>query len=187
MARLSDLPLVLRRVGPITFLKRLWREIQEDHLFTWGAALAYAWLFAIFPFLLFLLTLIPLLPEKYILEAHDRIQSGLYDYFPEPMARTIWDNIVRVLYDPPKGLWSIGLLVTIWAASGGINMTMTALDRCYEIERGRTFFGRRLIAIGITIVVATMIIAVLVLIPIGNLVTTYALDHFLDKGTHISA
>ena len=185
MARLSDLPLVLRRVGPLTFLKRIWREIQEDHLFTWGAALAYAWLFAIFPFLLFLLTLIPLLPQKYILEAHARIEEGLYDYFPDTMAQTIWENIYRVLYDPPKGLWSVGLLVTIWAASGGINMTMTALDRCYEVERGRSFLRRRLVAIAITVVVATMIIAVLVLIPVGNLVTKYVVEHWPERTTPI--
>jgi membrane protein len=57
-------------------------------------------------------------------------------------------------------------------------MTMTALDRCYEIERGRTFFGRRLRAIAITLVAATLIIAVLLLIPIGNLVTGYVVEHW---------
>src|SRR5215218_7527392 len=103
MARLSDLPLVIRRVGALTFLKRLWREIQDDHLFTWGAALAYAWLFAIFPFLLFLLTLVPLLPERYILQAYERIEVGLYDYLPDNTAWTVWENIRRVLDGPPKG------------------------------------------------------------------------------------
>src|SRR5215218_1554681 len=127
MARLSDLPLVVRRVGPITFLKRLWREIQEDHLFTWGAALAYSWLFAIFPFLIFLLTLVPLLPQNVITEAYTRIQVSLYEWLPANGAWTLWENIRRVLDGPPRGLWSVGLLVTIWAASGGVNMTMTAL------------------------------------------------------------
>src|SRR5258706_7776012 len=167
MARLSDLPQVLRRVGVITFARRVWTEIQEDNLFTWGAALAYSWLFAIFPFLIFLLTLIPYLPEKVILEAYTRIPELLYAWLPENSAWTLWENIRRVLEEPPRGLLSIGLLVTIWAASGGVNMTMTALDRCYEVDRGRSFFRRRFIAIGITVVVATMILAVLVLIPIG--------------------
>jgi membrane protein len=178
MARLSDLPLVLRRVGVLTFIRRVWGEIQDDHLFTWGAALAYSWLFAIFPFLIFLLTLIPHLPEKVILEAYTRIPEVLYAWLPANSAWTLWENIRRVLEEPPKGLLSLGLLVTIWAASGGVNMTMTALDRCYEIERGRSFFGRRLVAIGITMIVATMIIAVLILIPVGNLVTRYTVDYW---------
>ncbi|HEY7118538.1 MAG TPA: YihY/virulence factor BrkB family protein [Tepidisphaeraceae bacterium] len=178
MARLSDLPLVIRRVGLLTFARRVWREVNEDFLFTWGAALAYSWLFAIFPFLIFLLTLIPYLPQKVINEAYTRIPEVLYDWLPAQSAWTLWENIRRVLEEPPRGLLSLGLLVTIWAASGGINMTMTALDRCYELERGRSYFRRRLIAIAITVVVAILILAVLVLIPIGNVVTNYAIEHW---------
>jgi len=182
MARLSDVPLVLRRVGVVTFARRVWNEVQDDHLFTWGAALAYSWLFAIFPFLIFLLTLIPHLPEKVKIEAYTRIPIFLYDWFPANAAWTLWENIRRVLEEPPKGLLSVGLLVTLWAASGGVNMTMTALDRCYEVERGRGFFHRRVVAIAITICTATMILAVLVLIPIGNVVTRYTLDYWNDHG-----
>jgi membrane protein len=107
-----------------------------------------------------------------------RIEVGLYDYLPDNTAWTIWENVRRVLDGPPRGLWSVGLLVTVWAASGGINMTMTALDRCYEVERGRSFFRKRLVAIGMTVVVASMIVTVLVLIPIGNLVTKYVLSEW---------
>jgi len=181
MARLSDIPLVYRRVGVVTFLRRVWNEVQNDSLFTWGAALAYSWLFALFPFLLFLLTLLPHLPAKVMTEAYTRIPIFLYDYLLNEPAATIWQNIERLMWEPPRGLLSIGLLITIWAASGGVNMTMTALDRCYEIERGRSFFGRRLIAIAITIAVATMILAVLVLIPIGNLATKYTVDYWNEK------
>jgi membrane protein len=173
MARLSDVPTVLRRVGFLTFLRRVWQEMNEDSLYTWGAALAYSWLFAIFPFLIFLLTLIPRLPQPVINEAYIRIPVFLYDWFPVNAAYTLWENIERVLWEPPVGLFSIGLLVTIWAASGGVNMTMTALDRCYEVDRGRSFLKRRFIAIFITIVVATLILLVLVLIPIGNLLTKH--------------
>jgi membrane protein len=185
MARLSDVPVVLRRVGTVAFARRVWREVEDDHLFTWGAALAYSWLFAIFPFLIFLLTLVPLLPQNVIDEARTRIPAALHDWLADSAAQTLWDNISRVLDDPPKGLWSVGLLVTIWAASGGVNMTMTALDRCYEIERGRSFAHRRLMAIAITVVVASMIVAVLVLIPVGNLATKYVVENWPEKTTPI--
>jgi membrane protein len=180
MARLSDVPVVLRRVGFFTFVRRVWNEMNDDSLYTWGAALAYSWLFAIFPFLIFLLTLIPYLPQPVINEAYVRIPVLLYDWFPVNAAYTLWENIERVLWEPPAGLFSIGLLVTIWAASGGVNMTMTALDRCYEVDCGRSFLKRRLIAIFITIVVATLILLVLILIPIGNLLTKH-LAHWNDQ------
>src|SRR5213078_4150116 len=57
MARLRDLIPAVRSVGPIRFGMNVWREVGADNLFALAAALAYAWLFAIFPFLIFLLTL----------------------------------------------------------------------------------------------------------------------------------
>jgi membrane protein len=185
MARLSDVPFVLRRVGVITFCRRVWTEVQDDQLFSWAASLAYAWLFAIFPFMIFLLTLIPYLPERVVEEAYTQIPIFLYSVMATPSAYTIWENVEKLFWDPPRGLFSIGLLITIWAASRGINMTMTALDRCYEVERGRSFLRRGLIAVAITVVVAVMIIAVLVLIPVGTMATNYAIQHWPEKSTPI--
>jgi len=135
MARLSDVPVVLRRVGAVTFAKRVWQEVEDDQLFTWGAALAYSWLFAVFPFLIFLLTLVPLLPQNVINEAYARIQISLYEWLPANSAWTLWENIRRVLDGPPPGLLSLGLLVTIFAASGGVLLTVKLLG----VGRARRF------------------------------------------------
>src|SRR3954447_6606439 len=62
MASIKDVPKVLHKMGFIGFAKKLFAEIGEDEVFTWGSALAYAWIFAIFPFMIFLLTLAPYLP-----------------------------------------------------------------------------------------------------------------------------
>ena len=51
MPRLSDVPRVAKSVGVVAFAKRVWAQVTEDNLFTWAAALAYSWLFAVFPFL----------------------------------------------------------------------------------------------------------------------------------------
>src|SRR6188768_2467610 len=59
MARLRDVPVVLRTVGPWAFLKRIVREILDDNLFTLAGGLAYSWLFALFPYLVFLMNLFP--------------------------------------------------------------------------------------------------------------------------------
>ncbi len=64
MARLRDIPHVAKTVGPWTFLKRVYNQTYEDNLLVWAAALAYSWLFALFPFLIFCLSLIPLLPDR---------------------------------------------------------------------------------------------------------------------------
>ena len=64
MSRLKDIPHVVKHVGLWPFVKRLYHQTWDDNLLVWAAALAYSWLFALFPFLIFILSLIPLLPSE---------------------------------------------------------------------------------------------------------------------------
>jgi membrane protein len=74
-----------------------------------------------------------------------------------------------VMHRPHNGLLSLGFIVTVWAASGGMNMTLSAMDRCYDLPKGRPFYKQRLLAIVLTLVAAILSLAVLVLLPIGAL------------------
>jgi len=179
MARLRDMPTVFRTMGFIPFVKKVYFEINDDNLFTWAASLAYSWLFAIFPFFVFLLTLIPQLPHGWKTEAVERINSAVKTLPHETQVtlRTYLEpKLNQLLYAPPpgiKGILSLGLVLTIWAASGGLNNTMAAMNKCYDVENPRPFYKQRPLAVGLTIVVATAILGVVILIPIGTLVTQY--------------
>jgi membrane protein len=56
-------------------------------------------------------------------------------------------------------------------------MTMTALDRCYELRSGRWYYVQRPLAILLTIVVATLILLVAVLLPVGGVVKAWVIRH----------
>lgn len=184
MARLKDVPKVFRSVGVLTFAKRVWLQVNEDNLFTWASALAYSWMFAVFPFLLFLLSLLPYLPEALRTDA----QEGIHNYLrnlptlPSEAADTIWKNIegnVKNLLHQQKGLvLYAGLLLALWAASSGMAATMSALDKCYELDRGRPFYRQRLLALALTIVVLVLLLMVVCLLPVG----TAARDLFVNYG-----
>ena len=180
MPRLADVPKVLKSVGPVAFAKRVFLEITKDNLFTWAAALAYSWLFAIFPFFIFLLALVPYLPGDTRRTARQQIHDFIFQRLPSEAAETIWKNIDQnlsnLLHQPQNWLLYIGLLVALWAASGGMAATMSALDRCYEIERGRPFHQQRLLAIGMTVIVAALLLAVGCLLPVGSLVRAWVVS-----------
>ena len=176
MAQLSDVPAVLRTVGPFAFAKRVYQQINDDNLFAWAAALAYAWLFAIFPFLIAMLSLLPYLPERLKDNAKGEIYFFLQNIFSSDAVSTIWDNVLPVLDNPANGLLGLGLIFAFWAASGGMNMTITALDRCYEFPNARPFYIQRPLAIALTIVVAILIIILMALLPLGTLVI-----HWLER------
>jgi membrane protein len=185
MARLMDVPKVVRSIGGFAFGKRVWSQINEDNLFTWAAALAYSWMFAVFPFLLFLLSLIPYLPER----MRNGAQEGIKDYLhklptlPAEAADTIWKNIegnLKNLLHQPKGfVLYAGLLLALWAASSGMAATMSALDRCYELDRGRPFYRQRLLAIALTVVVIVLLLLVICLLPVGTAARDFCVLHGL--------
>src|SRR5438128_11113311 len=141
MAELRDVPVVLRRVGPWRLGRRVWFEVGDDNRWAWAAALAYSWLFAVFPFFLVLLSLIPLLRYDWRVEAKDQINAAI-DQLPHEAKVTIRQyvepKINALLFQEGhqvgiKSLLSAGLLVALWAASGGMAMTMAAMDRCYDV------------------------------------------------------
>jgi len=179
MAKLSDVPKIFRTVGPFVFAKRVYQQINDDNLFAWAAALAYAWLFAIFPFLIAMLSLLPFLPEHAKEQAEAEIWLFLQDIFSNEAFTTIWDNVETVLQQPRTGFLGLVLLFAFWAASGGMNMTITALDRCYEFPTGRPFYIQRPLAIALTIVVTILIIILMALLPLGTLVI-----HWLEAHGH---
>jgi membrane protein len=180
MARLRDVPRVIGSIGVWTFVKRVYQQISEDRVFTWASALAYSWMFAIFPFVIFLLSLIPLIPPQYASQTQTYINDTIQGVFPRNTADTLEREVNRLFEsDQRKGLLSFGLLLAIWAASGGMNATMAALDECYDIEKRRPFYRQRLLAMLLTVIFAAMVIIVIILLPVCGLVIDYLKGHGL--------
>lgn len=183
MARWRDFPTALKKQGIWTFFKSVWNETNHDSLFTWASATAYSWLFAIFPFFLMLMALVPYLPASWKASAKHWTMWGIYQ-LPSTAANTIWANIGpkvdQLLNHPPAGLFSIGLVITIWSASGGMNATISALDMCYEVKHPRSYVRQRLTAILLTVIVAVMILCVMILLPVGTILTNL-LQWWLQK------
>src|SRR5687768_2558822 len=112
MARLRDLPIVLRRQGVIKFARTIWAEVTADAIFTYASALAYSWLFAIFPFFIFLLSLLPYLPNDWKVVAETQITVMLAEQLPKQAAGVLGE-VTNLMHDRKGGLLSVGLLVTI--------------------------------------------------------------------------
>src|ERR1051326_8693616 len=105
MARPIDLIAAIHTKGLVAFLKRINQEILEDNLFTWAAAMAYSWLFAIFPFLIFLLTLLPFFPHEQKEFARQQIRIAVYQLPTDAGEKMLWPwlntELTRLLNTPP--------------------------------------------------------------------------------------
>jgi len=188
---MRDLPLVVRQVGLLGFTKRVIKEIFDDQIFTLASALSYSWLFAIFPFMLFTLSLAPLLPEGAKIELQEKMGPALKQLLPDQAFKTVWEDFLAqklpaLLEQPRAGFMSIGAILAIWGASGGIAMTMTALDRCYDVQKGRKFVHQRGIAMLLTIVTTTLILSVFILVPLCSFGIRLFMKYAVEAGIEIN-
>jgi membrane protein len=142
---------------------RVWREANKDKV--WGAAaqLAYYFLLALFPMLIFLTNLVGFLPE-----IQENILNGLAKVLPPDAINLVAKTLSDVRANSSGGLLSFGVIGTLWSASGGVVSLMDSLNDAYDVEEGRSFWKQRLISLALTIGLALLIILGTMLIMFGD-------------------
>lgn len=183
MAHISDFIHAVKTIGPFGLIKRVIRETNEDNVFTNAAAMAYAWAFAVFPFMIFMLTLLPYLPANAQANTHYYVEQFLYKSgMTWSVANLILGPMDNLMKETRGGLLSVGLLLTLYAASGGMNTTMSALDEAFEVTQRRSFLVKRLVAIAMTVFFCAGVLVILIALPISGLALDWVLAnvHKLD-------
>src|SRR5687768_3965538 len=144
--------------------RRVIAEIRDDDCLGRAAQLAYYFLFALFPFFLFLTTLLGYLPVPDLL---DRLLETLGQMLPGEALRLVEGNVRQLVTDQRGGLLSFGILAALWTSSSALTAIVDSLNRAYDVEEGRPFWKVRLIAIGLTVGLSVFIVVALVLLTFG--------------------
>ena len=151
--------------------RRIWKEAGEDNVMGRAAELAYYFLLALFPLLIFLLSLVSFIPS-----AQETIFIWLSRLMPRDARKLIADWVETVFDTRSGGLLSFGILFTLWAASTGMAALMEALNTAYEVKEGRPFWKARLVALGLTVAVCLLVIGGASLITFGDQFATWLAD-----------
>lgn len=124
-------------------------------MFGRAAQLAYYFLLALFPALLFLTALVGLFPfSASIPELMQYMQTVL----PADAFSLIQKYIESVMQGSGVDLISMGVLGALWASSSGITAIMEALNVAYGTVETRPFWKVRLIGILLTLVLALFVL-----------------------------
>ena len=151
--------------------KRVWQQISEDDVFGRAAQLSYYFLLALFPLLLFLMTLL-----GYFADAGSQLRMTLLHYLGTVMPSSALDLVSKTIDEISSGAGggklSFGLLAALWAASNGMSAITDTLNVAYDVKEKRPFWKLRLVAIVLTIILALMIILALTTILLGGKLAT---------------
>ncbi|WP_067728700.1 YihY/virulence factor BrkB family protein [Oceanobacillus damuensis] len=161
----------MKNIGSL--VRQFYQRIEEVDVFGLAAQLAYFFLLSLFPFLIFLLNLIAYLPinEQLILQTIDT-------FAPREVMDLINANVSQILNEQNGSLLSFSIIGTLWAASNGVNAITRAFNRAYRIEKKRSFFKDRLIAILLTIAMIAVILVALLLPVFGREIGEYIFSIF---------
>jgi len=159
---------------------KVWQETNEDNVFGGAAELAYYFLLALFPMLIFLTSLVGFLPGL-----QESILNAIAKVAPADAMRLVEETLADVISNRSGGLLSFGVLGTLWAASSGVTSLMGTLNVAYEAQEKRSFWKVRLVAIAMTVSLALLVIGGAALIMFGHKLSDW-LSELLGFGTAIA-
>jgi membrane protein len=168
---LKNFLLDMKSLLSVRALKAAVAEFQRDDALGLAAQLAFYLILALFPFLLVLVSLMGTFSSPGLAEQ-------VLGYFREVTPEQVYGIIESYLSDiiagnrPAPGLFSVGLVIALWSASGAFAALINALNKAYDVEETRPFWKVRGIALLMTLGLSVMVmIGVLLLVagtPIGR-------------------
>ena len=160
------------------FLKEVF---QKGNFAIRSAAVSFHFFVALFPTLIFLLSLIPYLPidgvkESLLLLAGDLMPIVIYDIF-----ETTVNELFTRRYN---ALLSIGFVLSLYYASLGINTLLTAFSQSYQLKLKNGYFKQQLISLGIFLFIIIMFLSAVALSIFGNYLGSQLVS--LDVGNYVN-
>lgn len=135
---------------------RLW----NDDAFGLAGNVAFRALLALFPFLIFTSAMTAFIGDRAMA---DHLVDFLIAIVPSPLIEPLVSEVEKVMMVPRGGVLSIGILLTIWFAVGGVDGVRVGLNRAYGIRETRSI----VVVYGLQI--AMVVLASLVLVTVGYL------------------
>jgi membrane protein len=138
------------------FFKTVYREYNHDNVADTAAVLGYYFVYSLFPFLFFLTTLAAYIPD--VKSSMGTLLARAHALLPAQAMDIIEKNLHAVLGKPRPRLLTIGLIGTLYSASRGVDAVRKGLNLAYDVKETRPFWKTELLAFGMTIGSAALIL-----------------------------
>jgi membrane protein len=150
--------------------------ITETSLIDRAAAMTFKFFMAIFPSLLFVFTLIPLIPVNGL---QDSILQTYDELMPDQVSKLMRSAVRGVVKKSDAGLLSVSFLAALFFSSNGIMGMMKGMNASAHIHESRPGGKQRLIAL--------LLLLLIVLMTVGSVVILIFSSTLLKKFIHHSS
>lgn len=148
-------------------------EIGKESLVNRASSLAYNFMLAIFPGIIFLFTLIPFIPKWGDIDFQRQLMDFIVLILPEDAYSAFKTTLEEIVLQQNGGLLSFGFVLALFFSTNGVHNLMMAFNKSSLIIETRSWFKQRLIAIILTVIIALSVIVCIVAMTIGELALNY--------------
>jgi membrane protein len=151
----------------VPFYDSIWfflRGIRKGSLNTRASSIAFNFLLAIGPGIVFLLAMIPYLPIK-------NLQQQLFDVLNEVIPKNSYiaiESVLQEIFMKHTGLPFFGFLISLFFAQKGINGILEAFNTSHHTVESRSWFKKRIIAVILVFIFYLLIISAAFLMLINR-------------------
>ena len=147
------------------WITSFFKRIKENEVTARAAQLSYFLILSIFPFLIFLITLL-----EYTALTQQETLSQLSLLLPETAFVIVEEVINEITAADHVTLLSLGFLGTIWSASRGTYAIIQSINKAYDIDENRSFLQINTLSIAAVAALALMIFFSLALLIFGRVI-----------------
>jgi membrane protein len=140
------------------------RNIEKNHTMAFAAALAYYFILALFPFLIFLSAIGAHLPLP---DFFSQVMGLIARVVPAANMGPLRSLIKGTILSTHTRLLTFGILLTLWSTSSGFTALIDALNTAYDVSETRRYWKTRSLAIGLTFSVGCLLVMALGLLLVG--------------------
>jgi len=151
-----------------------WKSMVDGAISTRASAIAFNFILAIFPAIIFLFTLIPYIPiDKFQDELFNLLQSIL----PQNAFAAIQETIEDILKTKRGGFLSFGFLAAFIFATNGIVSVIAAFNGTIHAIETRSWINQRLVALILAVILTLLMTISIALITVSQTIMSYMVEN----------
>jgi membrane protein len=142
---------------PQRLARNVFAKIDANNLLGRSSELAFDFLFALLPLLLFVFTLFGFF-ASHRLELQNDLLSYLSDFLPPTASQLLRATVSELAARAGGGKLTFGLIVALWFASGGVSSMISALNLAFGVRETRSWLAAKSIALGLTLFISILLL-----------------------------
>lgn len=156
------------------------RNLKDDEIMDRANGVAFNFILATFPAIIFLFTLIPYVSAYFPEINTESIMGFIKTLMPASMYDVASTTVLDIINNQRGGLLTLGFFFAMYLSTNGMMALMRAFNACYKTVENRSGLKTRLIAMGLTFNMTIVLFLAIILLVVGQFVLDYFSGHVRD-------